>query len=218
MVSFDLFLECFFELVLDLRVRAYSLSSWSLLSESVRVAKLSLSFFPPARPATELTALDAHPATLIRFTAFSFSFSLSDPPLSARFRDARDAGREGGLLPDAEGLRERLFLPASRMDPSESEFPADSATLFWQRLRFSFSVALDDGAESLVREKICVGLPLRGTSARSTASLTRRVQVNGGTIWYSQTHSLTQFDLTFCKTSTYCCAKLSSMSRKTVRS
>jgi hypothetical protein len=73
-------------------------------SPFVRVAKLSLSFFP--LPVIELIALDAQPVTFIFLPALS-AFGVSGAPdvtslserfrvtlLSERLRDARDDGRE----------------------------------------------------------------------------------------------------------------------------
>jgi len=71
----------------------------SCLSSSAKVANLSLFFLP--LPVTESTALDAHPDTLF-LLGFSFCFSLSPTALTLpfRFRDARDVGRDEGLLAD----------------------------------------------------------------------------------------------------------------------
>ena len=70
-----------------------------LSSSSAKVVNLSLFFFP--LPVTDSTALDAHPETLF-LLGFSFSFSLSPMVLTLpfRFREARDVGRDEGLLSD----------------------------------------------------------------------------------------------------------------------
>ena len=85
-------------------------------SSFVRVAKLSLSFFP--FPVTELMALDAQPATLILLLALSalgVSGAPAVPLLSARFRvallserlrDAREVGREIALFPASDFRRD----------------------------------------------------------------------------------------------------------------
>jgi hypothetical protein len=74
----------------------YSMPS-RLLSSSSKVANLSLFFFD--LPVTDSTALEAHPVTLF-LLGFSFSLSLSPMVLTlpVRFLDARDVGREEGLL------------------------------------------------------------------------------------------------------------------------
>jgi hypothetical protein len=90
--------------------------SGSSSSSFVRVAKLSLSFFP--FPVTEFIALDAQPVTLILLLALS-NLGVSGAPavtlLSARFRvallserlrDAWDAGRERVLFPTSDFLRD----------------------------------------------------------------------------------------------------------------
>jgi len=119
--SFDFDLEC-------LCVKEVELESRLPSSSSVKLAKFSLSFFPS--PVTELTALDAQPATLIILPVVSlFSFSFSAPlavaPLSARFRDALEAGREDSLLPDRRCIAlRRLAVPVD-----SSPLDSDSTTL-----------------------------------------------------------------------------------------
>ena len=161
--SFDFDLECLCVKEVELDRRLKSSPSRLPSSSSVKLAKFSLSFFPS--PVTELTALDAQPATLIILPVVSlFSFSFSAPlavaPLSARFRDALEAGREDSLLPDRRcvALR-RLAVPVD-----SSPLDSDSTTLDRLDLVDLLEWPESDLASSAARENVCVGPFPRGMS------------------------------------------------------
>ena len=101
--------------------------SWSALPSSssfVSAAKFSLSFLP--RPAIELTALDAHPVTLIRLLLLGVVLLLPGggpdvvAPLSERPREALESGRDVDLLSEQDLGRVTGLMPLATLSPSES--------------------------------------------------------------------------------------------------
>ena len=73
-------------------------------SSSINMVNVSRSFFPS--PAIELTAFEAHPATLIFLLGFvALSFPTTVRLLPERLREAREIGRERVIDPSASDLR-----------------------------------------------------------------------------------------------------------------
>lgn len=88
-------------------------------SSLINAVKVSRSFFPS--PAIELTALEAHPVTLILLLSFVIlSFPTAVTLLSERLREAREVGREAVIDLSASDLRRTgVRTPESSPDSTD---------------------------------------------------------------------------------------------------
>ena len=105
----------------DLELGGRETSEMSALSFSsssfINAVKVSRSFFP--RPAIELTAIEAHPLTLILLLGF-VPFPAAVTLLSERLRDAREVGRERMVDLSASDLRRTgVRTPGSSSDSTD---------------------------------------------------------------------------------------------------